>query len=193
MHKALLAFGVCLGLGTAANAQSGSGYSGSGYAGSGSAAAPSGYGGEARPTEVYRNERFGFQLSYPSAVFEPGEEPEGGQGMVFQSRDGAAQLLVSAGRNATGETLGSYRRFVLSKTYANARIAYAPVRSSWFVLSGTNGDTMFYERITFRCGGKMIYGWQMTYPVAKRETYDPIVEAVHRSYRPGNGEGGTCG
>ena len=67
------------------------------------------------------------------------------------------------------------------------------MRSSWFVLSGTNGDTMFYERITFRCGGKVIYGWQMTYPAAERATYDPIVEAVHRSYRPGNGEGGMCG
>jgi hypothetical protein len=142
---------------------------------------------------MYRNERFGFELAYPSAVFEPGEAPEGGQGMIFVSRDGAAQLLVSAGQNTTGETLGSYRRFVLNKSYRDARIAYAPVRSSWFVLSGTNGDTMFYERITFRCGGKMIYGWQMTYPVAERQIYDPIVEAVHRSYRPGNGEGGKCG
>ncbi|NJO23709.1 MAG: hypothetical protein HC868_13270 [Sphingomonadales bacterium] len=186
MHKSLLVLGFCFSLGTTANAQPAAGYSGSGYA-------TSGYGSEASPSAAYRNERFGFELAYPSAIFEPGEAPEGGQGMVFISRDGAAQLLVSAGQNTTGETLGSYRRFVLSKTYADARIEYAPVRDSWFVLSGTNGDTMFYERITFRCGGKVIYGWQMTYPVAERRTYDPIVEAVHRSYRPGNGEGGRCG
>lgn len=192
MYKSLLALGLCLALGSTANAQyAGPGPSGSGYGMPGNAA--SGYGSETPSTATYRNERFGFQLSYPSAVFEPGEAPQGGQGMVFTSRDGAAQLLVSAGRNTTGETLGSYRRFVLSKTYADARVEYAPVRSSWFVLSGTNGDTMFYERITFRCGGRVIYGWQMTYPVAERQIYDPIVEAVHRSYRPGNGEGGACG
>lgn len=192
MYKPLLALGLCFALGSSANAQyAGSGSSGSGYGTSGNAA--SGYGGDARAAEVYRNERFGFELAYPSAVFEPGEAPEGGQGMVFQSRDGAAQLLVSAGQNTTGETLGSYRRFVLSKSYPDAQIEYAPVRNSCFVLSGMNGDTMFYERITFRCGGKVIYGWQMTYPVAERKTYDPIVEAVHRSYRPGNGEGGKCG
>ena len=177
MHKPLLALWFCLSLGAAAQAQP----------------ATSGYGNETPPIATYRNERFGFRLTYPSSVFEPGEAPQGGQGMVFTSRDGSARLLVSAGQNTTGETLGSYRRFVLSKTYADARIAYAPVRGSWFVLSGTNGDTMFYERITFRCGGQVIYGWQMTYPAAERKIYDPIVEAVHRSYRPGNGEGGKCG
>lgn len=195
MHKSMLVIGLCFCLSTTANAQPASGYSGSGYGGSGSSSgyASSGYGGDAQAREMYRNERFGFELVYPSAVFEPGEAPEGGRGMVFTSRDGAAQLLVSAGQNVTGETLGSYRRFVLNKSYFAARIDYAPVRGSWFVLSGTNGDTMFYERITFRCGGKVIYGWQMTYPVSERQIYDPIVEAVHRSYRPGNGEGGKCG
>jgi hypothetical protein len=193
MYKSLLVLGFCLCLGSTADAQPASGYSGSGYASSGSGYGAPGYGGGAPAAVVYLNERFGFQLAYPSAVFEPGEAPDGGQGMVFTSRDGAAQLLVSAGRNTSGETLGSYRRFVLSKSYPDARIEYAPVRGSWFVLSGTNGDTMFYERITFRCGGKVIYGWQMTYPVAERQIYDPIVEAVHRSYRPGNGEGGKCG
>lgn len=186
MHKSLLVLGFCLALGSTANAQPVAGYSTSGYATPGSA-------GEAGPTAVYRNERFGFELTYPATVFVPGEAPDEGQGMVFASRDGAARLLVSAGQNTTGETLGSYRRFVLAKSYPDARIEYAPVRSSWFVLSGTNGDTMFYERITFRCGGKAIYGWQMTYPIAERKIYDPIVEAVHRSYRPGNGEGGKCG
>jgi hypothetical protein len=192
MYKPLLALGLCLALGSTAHAQyTGSGASGSGYGTPGNAG--SGYGSETPSTATYRNERFGFQLAYPSEIFEPGEAPKDGQGMVFVSRDGVAQLLVSAGRNTTGETLGSYRRFVLSKSYAKARIDYAPVRSSWFVLSGTNGDTMFYERITFRCGGRVIYGWQMTYPVAERQIYDPIVEAVHRSYRPGSGEGGACG
>lgn len=186
MHKSLLVLGFCLSLGATANAQPAFGYSGSGYA-------PSGYGGNASSSATYRNERFGFELTYPSTVFEPGEAPDEGQGMVFTSRDGAARLLVSAGQNTTGETLRSYRQFVLSKTYADAHVEYAPVRGSWFVLSGTNGDTMFYERITFRCGGKVIYGWQMTYPVAERAIYDPIVEAVHRSYRPGRGEGGNCG
>jgi hypothetical protein len=193
MHKSLLVLGFCLSLGSTANAQPASGYSGSGYAGSGSGYGTSGYASEAPSIAVYRNERFGFELKYPSAVFAPGEAPDGGQGMVFTSRDGAARLLVSAGQNETGETLRSYRRFVLSKSYPEARIEYAPVRGSWFVLSGTNGDTMFYERITFRCGGKTIYGWQMTYPAAERAIYDPIVEAIHRSYRPGGGEGGNCG
>jgi hypothetical protein len=178
-------FWDCVSAWSTANAQPASGHLTSGGSGAGS---------EAPSTTAYRNERFfGFAFTYPATVFVPGEVPDEGQGMVFTSRDGTARLLVSAGQNATGETLNSYRRFVLSKSYPDARIEYAPVRNSWFVLSGTNGDTMFYERITCRCEGKVIYGWQMTYPVAERHIYDPIVEAVHRSYRPGNGEGGKCG
>ena len=61
MHKSLLMLGFCLGLGSTANAQPASGYSTSGYA-TPAAGAPS--------TAVYRNERFGFQLTYPATVFD---------------------------------------------------------------------------------------------------------------------------
>ena len=175
MHKSLLMMGLWLSLSAGANGQPVSNRL-----------------NDASATTVYRNERFGFELAYPSSVFEPSEVPDSGQGGVFTSRDGAARLLVSAGQNATGETLKSYRQFILNTSYPDARIEYAPTRGTWFVLSGTTGDTMFYERITFRCGGRTIYGWQMTYPAAERKLYDAIVEAIHRSYRPGKGEGGNC-
>ena len=83
-----------------------------------------------------------------------------------------------------------YRAFVLQQSYPGADIDYAPVRDTWFVLSGTRDGMMFYERVTFTCGGRLINSWAMLYPAAERQLYDRIVEHVARSYRAGTA---SCG
>ena len=110
-------------------------------------------------------------------------------GSVFVSRDGNARLLAGALPNADGMSLRDYRSLVLQQSYPGAAIDYAPVRDTWFVLSGIRNGTMFYERVTFTCGGRRINSWAMLYPVAERRFYDRIVEQVHRSYRAG---GSNC-
>ena len=81
----------------------------------------------------------------------------------------------------------------MQQSYANAAFDYTPVRDTWFVLSGSKDGRIFYERITFACGGRYIYGWQLEYPAAAKKVYDRVVEQIHRSYRPGRGEDGRCG
>lgn len=143
--------------------------------------------------QTYVNTRYGFSLSVPHTIFvSSAESTETESGRVWVSRDGRARLVASAGVNDSRETPSSYRAFVLQKTYSDARITYAPMRSRWFVLSGVKDDKMFYERITFVCRGSLIYGWQITYPAGERQVYDPIVEAIHKSYRPGNRDAGGC-
>lgn len=142
--------------------------------------------------ESYTNPRYGFTIGYPVGVFTPQQQPENGAGQVWVSPDGRARLVASAGFNGNDDTLEEYRRFVMKETYAGADIDYAPVRSTWFVLSGTKNADTFYERITFACGGRVIYGWQMIYPTAQKAFYDRIVEQVHRTFRPGRGELGQC-
>jgi len=141
---------------------------------------------------TYKNPRFGFQLSYPGGLLLRKETPNSTDGAVWTTADGKASLLATAASNETSETLESYRAFVMGETYAGASFDYTPMRDNWFVLSGQKGDAMFYERITFVCGGRYIYGWQMNYPAEQRSRFDAIVEAVHRSYRPGRGQDGSC-
>jgi hypothetical protein len=135
-------------------------------------------------TATYLNERYGFTLSYPTAHFRP-QEPLSEDGRVWVSRDGNARLLAGALPNADGMKLEDYRRFVMEQSYPGASIGYAPVRDTWFVLSGTRDGTMFYERVTFTCGGRRINSWAMLYPEGERKVYDRIVERVARSYRAG--------
>lgn len=140
---------------------------------------------------TYKNQKFGFQLSYPGGLFIAAPTPNSESGGVWKSTDGVARLIATAAPNDTSETLESYRSFVMAESYADAQLDYAPVKDTWFVLSGRKGDTMFYERITFVCEGRYIYGWQLNYPAEQRRKYDAIVEAIHRSYKVGRG-GSDC-
>jgi len=94
---------------------------------------------------TYRDDRFGFALSYPAEVFTASLAESDGR--VFRSGDGRARLDVMA-RPRGEESMSSLRRSMISKQYAAASFDYAPVRGSWFVLPGTRGLEMFYE-----CGG----------------------------------------
>jgi hypothetical protein len=133
---------------------------------------------------TYFNKRFGFTISYPTAYFSP-QEPLREDGRVWASPDGRAKLLAGAFGNDEGLSLIAYRAFLMKESYGNAEIDYAPVRDGWFVLSGTRDGTMFYERVTFSCGGKRINSWAMLYPATEREVYDRIIEKIARTYRPG--------
>jgi hypothetical protein len=145
----------------------------------------------AQDVATYRNDRYGFSLSYPSGTFTPQPPPAGDDdGRVFVSRDGNARLLAGALANADGMNLRDYRTLVLQQSYPGAAIDYAPMRDNWFVLSGVRDGVMFYERVTFTCGGRRINSWAMLYPAAERSLYDRIVEQVARSYRAGEG---NCG
>jgi len=136
---------------------------------------------------TYRNARYGFALSYPAGQFAPLPPPANDEGRVFVSRDGNARLLAGALPNSDGMNLRDYRALVLQQSYPGAEIDYAPVRGSWFVLSGVRDGVIFYERVTFTCGGRLINSWAMLYPAAERRLYDRIVEQVSRSYRAGEG------
>ncbi len=139
-----------------------------------------------------KNDRHGFAIAFPTDVFAHTETPKTDEGRVFVSKDGKAKLLVGAFANADESTLEDYRQFLISEQYKDATIDYAPVKGRWFVLSGTRGEEMFYQRVSFTCGGKLINSWAMLYPAAERKTYDRVVEGVARTYSPGAGRTGAC-
>lgn len=140
----------------------------------------------------YRNARYGFMIAYPNALFAADPEKESPQGRALVSIDGRARLLVGAFENPDQTSLLDYRAFLLKESYAEAVLDYAPVRHKWFVLSGTRDGQMFYERVSFTCGGRLINSWAMVYPAVERRIYDRVVERVARSYVAGAGAKGNC-
>jgi hypothetical protein len=137
--------------------------------------------------------RFGFSITYPGSVFTPDDLLSRDGAYVLVSRDARAKLLVATFENEDGLSLEEYRQHLVREQYRDAVLDFTPVRAKWFVLSGTQGETHFYYRVSFTCGGQLINSWALIYPVAERRFYDRIVEVVARSYRAGAGPDGECG
>jgi hypothetical protein len=139
-----------------------------------------------------KNERHGFAIAYPVNVFEQKTEPTTDEGRVLLSRDGKAKLLVGAFENTDNKTLEDYRQFVIDEQYPGAAIDYDVIKQRWFVVSGIHDGQIFYQRVSFTCGGKLINSWAMLYPETERKTYDAVLTAVSKTYLPGAGKTGAC-
>jgi hypothetical protein len=138
--------------------------------------------------DTYDSEKHGFSLTYPVDTFVPLPQ-SGPDGWQAVSRDGNARLLVGTIPNADGKSLADYRTFLLNTAYPGARIDYAPVRDTWFVVSGVRKDgiTAFYQRVNFVCGGRNINSWAVIYPYAEEPVYSKIIDQLHRDYAVGDG------
>lgn len=139
---------------------------------------------------VLSNDLYGFSIRYPRDVFQLVPRPDVADGALLESADGRARLLIGTFTNDDRVSLRQYRRTVLERSYDGAALDYAPVRDSWFVVSGTREGEMFYERVSFTCGGSRITSWAMTYPLAERAVYDRLVEDIAPTFRASrSGEG----
>ena len=134
---------------------------------------------------TYSNPRFGGMLRYPSEVFTSRRASDARDGVLFATSDGSAKLLVGGFENTEGYSPRSYQAFIGRESYGGLRVDYAPVGQTWSVLSGTRGDMMIYEKAMFTCGGAVINSFAVVYPIAEREFYDPIVEDIEDSFKPG--------
>lgn len=136
--------------------------------------------------------RRGFQIAYPGSVFTPAPGQTSDDGQVFESRDGAARLVIGAFANESASTLRDYRAQLLTDNYAGADIDFGPIRRNWFIVSGTRGAMHFYERVSFTCDGRLINSWALLYPVESRAFYDRVIDAIAPTYSPGAGQDGQC-
>ena len=132
----------------------------------------------------YRNERFGLRLEYPADVFVVERQTEAGDGQVFVAAEGNARLLVGALINATGYTAATYQAYIARHSYGDYKLGYRRLGQTWFVLSGEGNGRIFYEKVMFTCGGRLINSFAMIYPIDQRHIFDPIVERVEDTFRP---------
>src|SRR5215467_3098646 len=145
----------------------------------------------AQDRATFTDVRLGFALEYPADVFVSDQTQASN---ILPSRDGRARLIIISGAPQNGDvTLAKLRRFLLEGPYKDAEFRFAPQGRTWFVLSGTLGSNMFYERITFTCNGRAFHGWKLEYPSTEQTFYVPIVEEVDRRYRHSKVMAGRCG
>jgi len=95
----------------------------------------------------YVNARFQYAICYPKDLLVPQGEAANSDGQRFLPKDGGAELIVYGSNNALDETLkGRMSETEARLTGATGKVTYKVQKANWFVLSGQNGQTVFYVK-----------------------------------------------
>ncbi|MGF7005112.1 hypothetical protein [Aminobacter sp. BE322] len=125
---------------------------------------------------TYTNARFGTSVTFPDDVFTgQAEPPENGDGMTFLAEDGAS-LAVYGSNNALEQSPKQLADFVSG----GHDVTYRKVGSNWVVLSGRDGDEIFYHRLELGRRG-VIHAFLLKYPASARKKYDALVSPLASS------------
>ncbi len=136
---------------------------------------------------TYINDRYGTTIDYPD-VFKPEPPPDADDGRRFNSADGAFfWVTASYYTEALDLDLAGYRASVLKDLDKGSVVTYQASGKTWFVISGTKGDEIFYQRHMLTHGAQLTEIFGIFYPAALKSTYDPIVARMAKSFRPGKG------
>jgi hypothetical protein len=134
---------------------------------------------------TYQNDRYGTTIDYPE-IFKMQRPPDADDGRTFKSADGA-DFTISALYNTLDFTVATYRDFIVKNLTAGSVITYQDHGNNWFVISGTKGDDIFYEKHLLSHNAQMQEDFVISYPASAKQTYDPIVARMAKSLRPGTG------
>jgi hypothetical protein len=133
----------------------------------------------------YQNDRYGTTIDYPK-IFKAQPPPDNDDGQAFKSADGA-KFSVFASYNASDYNLDEFRDFIVKYLHPGAVVTFQAHGVNWFVISGTSGADIFYQRHLLTHGAQMTEGFVMSYPAQLKQIYDPIVARMAKSFRGGTG------
>ena len=134
--------------------------------------------------ETYRSERFGYSLLFPASLLEQHSETPDGRGVQLSSKDGFVRLKVLAVDNSDNISIGDYRAAILREFSGSNQLKYGPMGQSWFVLSGARGDSIYYQKVLFACGGRIINAFALTYPEQQKRDFDSVVTTIEKNFHP---------
>jgi hypothetical protein len=132
---------------------------------------------------LYVNERYGYEISYPS-FFLAGGVSDSGDGQVFRSPKGDAELRVFAHicmgeQQSPSQYLKSYGRqeakggLVVSYRYKGARTA---------VVSGRKDNKIFYRKLLNENGWCTEFSFE--YDESQKANYDTVTSKIAASFKP---------
>ena len=131
----------------------------------------------------YFNRRYEYSIDYPSDVLIPQGEAPNGDGQAFVSRDKSAALKVWGEINALEKSLAQ-RYSQASQTGAERRATYHVLnqREQWFVVSGTQGAAIFYQK-TMINRELRILNFILTTPASQSAEWSAHTQRIAKSFR----------
>ncbi|HET7715873.1 MAG TPA: hypothetical protein VFK86_09610 [Bauldia sp.] len=125
----------------------------------------------------YKDPRFGTSTLYPSDLLSERTATE--TGATFSGTGGYLEI------SAAHRGIYSIRelRGLIAATPGYDNITYSPEGRNWLVVSGYRGDDIFYEKYFVKNG--IVEGFALEYSSAARKVFDPVVETIEDTFRPG--------
>lgn len=125
----------------------------------------------------YRNARFGTTIAYQD-VFEPGEEPQNGDGRVFTSPEAEFRVF---GRLNLGDETPQSKLAELKADPDYADITFQSITGRRLTVSGRRGEHIFYEVYLFAASG-VVHSFMLEYPALYKASYDEMVTRMAHSF-----------
>lgn len=132
----------------------------------------------------YVNARFLYAIRFPAKMLIPQGEATNGDGQTFLSQDKTSRLIVYGANNAFDRTLKSEFEEELNSDaqhQQSRQITMKIFRGAWFVISGQDNGVIFYKK-RFLVRDHFI-GFEITYPIEQRGTWDKIVAELSESFK----------
>jgi hypothetical protein len=133
---------------------------------------------------TYSNARFSYAISYPADLLIPQGEAANGDGQKFLSRDGRAEMIVYGSHNALDQSLRDLYNSQIG-TGANGQstktVTYKVLRANWFVVSGYEGERVFYQKTILAKGIFKTFRIEYEKPLA--DVFDKVTKRVAVSFK----------
>lgn len=143
--------------------------------GAGLALGGPGEGNDRHSWKTYTNVRFQYRICYPANLMVPQGEPDNGDGQKFLAHDGA-ELIVYGSNNALDESLKKTFVDIGSRLAGpSGKVTYKMLKANWFVVSGQNGQTVFYAKVLYNSHDDQFKSFELTYDRSKSALYEPLI------------------
>jgi hypothetical protein len=126
---------------------------------------------------TYTNVRFAFAVDYPRDIFPSFTESDNSDGATFKASAPGVELRAYGSYNIDNKTPRAY----VAEYYAGKTLTYSSVKRTSYVVSGTDGGNIFYDRCNFT--GDRVLCVNLVYPAAQKDKWDKIVGRMSRSLR----------
>ena len=136
---------------------------------------------QGQPTwKDYVNVRFQYSICYPDNLLKAQPEAENSDGRPFVG-NGGAKLLVYGSEALRQTIVGSEAETSEDLKGSAGRVTYEKHTATWYVLSGTSGNTIFYAK-TIKSHDQF-KSFRFTYPAASASTYNPIAAHLSQCFK----------
>ena len=136
----------------------------------------------------YINVRFAYGISYPEGILIPQGEADNGDGQKFISEDKTVEMLAYGYYNPEPEEFTLKYMFDHETTENSAdhpgrKVTYKKLTETWYVVSGTEGDKIFYTKVFYKKKENTNIHFFISYPKSRKHEFDAITAEISKSFK----------